>query len=170
MRWDDFRTQAERLIDGRSVRVGAWLYRRTGGRITRLWRRRALLLTTTGRRTGLPRTVFLQFFPQQESLIVVAANSGLPRNPAWYLNLKAQPQARVEVEGRTLEVRAEHLSPSEAEAFWPHILATAPDYDRYRRRTDRAIPLLRLVPQRTIDGGSLAPAPSGVEAGTWALE
>lgn len=63
MRLEEYRARAEHRIDRRSVQVGAWLYRRTGGRITRLWRRRALLLTTTGRRTGLPRTVFLQFFP-----------------------------------------------------------------------------------------------------------
>ncbi|MGS0688051.1 nitroreductase family deazaflavin-dependent oxidoreductase [Nakamurella sp. GG22] len=55
-------------------------------------------MTTTGRRTGLPRTVIVQFFPDHENLIVVAANSGLPNHPAWYLNLKAhrtpEPRSR----------------------------------------------------------------------------
>ena len=143
---EEFRTRAEHLIDTRSVGVGAWLYRRTRGRITRLWRRRALLLTTTGRRTGLPRTVFLQLFPDQVGFLVVAANSGLPHNPAWYLNLMAQPRARVEVEGRTLDVTAERLAVTETEAAWRQVLAAAPDYARYRRRTSRAIPLVRLVP------------------------
>lgn len=140
----------EHLIDTRSVRFGTWLYRRTDGRITRLWRRRALLLTTIGRRTGLRRTVLVQFFPDRGDFIVVAANSGLPVHPAWYFNLAAHPEARVEVEGHTLRVRAEQLSPDEAEEFWPQVLAAAPDYARYRQRTDRAIPLLRLVPQQGI--------------------
>jgi deazaflavin-dependent oxidoreductase (nitroreductase family) len=112
----------------------------------RLWGRRALVLTTTGRRSGLPRTVVVQFFPDGEDLVVVAANSGLPTHPAWYLNLTADPRARVEVEGRTLEVRAEELTPDEAAEQWPGVLAIAPDYARYRARTDRVIPLVRLVP------------------------
>lgn len=142
------KARIEHLIDTRSVKFGAWLYRRTGGRITRLWRRRALLLTTIGRRTGLLRTVLVQFFPDRGDFIVVAANSGLSVHPAWYFNLTAHPEALVEVEGRTLRVGAEQLSPDEAEEFWPQVLATAPDYARYRQRTDRRIPLLRLVPQQ----------------------
>lgn len=139
-------TRLEHAVDRRSVRVGAWLLRRTRGRIARLWRRRALVLTTSGRRTGLPRTVVVQWFPDGADLVVVAANSGLPTHPAWYLNLTAHPEARVEVDGATLRVRAEELTAAEAAALWPRVLAAAPDYDRYRRRTDRVIPLVRLRP------------------------
>jgi deazaflavin-dependent oxidoreductase (nitroreductase family) len=142
----DLRTRIEHAVDRHSVRVGAWLLRRTRGRIVRLWHRRALVLTTTGRRSGLPRTVVVQFFPDGENLVVVAANSGLPTHPAWYLNLTADPRARVEVEGRTLEVRAETMTPDAAAAWWPRVLEGAPDYARYRERTDRPLPLVRLVP------------------------
>jgi F420H(2)-dependent quinone reductase len=145
------RTRLEHAVDKHSVGVGAWLVRRTKGRIVRLWRRRALVLTVQGRRSGRPRTVVVQYFPDGEALVVVAANSGLPTHPAWYLNLAAVREARVEVEGRTLRVRAEQLSPEEAEAFWPRVLRQAPDYARYRQRTDRVIPLLRLVP---VDGSA----------------
>ena len=107
---EELKTRIEHLVDARSVRFGAWLYRRTNGRLPHLWRRRALILTATGRRSGLPRAVIVQFFPDGQDMIVVAANSGLPTHPGWYFNLKAHPQARVEVEGRTLEVRAEELS------------------------------------------------------------
>jgi deazaflavin-dependent oxidoreductase (nitroreductase family) len=79
-------------------------------------------------------------------MIVVAANSGLPTHPGWYFNLTAHPQAHVEVEGRTLDVRAEQLSPEEAAAFWPRVLDTAPEYAKYPRRTARVIPLVRLIP------------------------
>jgi deazaflavin-dependent oxidoreductase (nitroreductase family) len=139
-------TWIEHGLDTRSIRVGAWLLRRTGGRLAHLWRRRALILTTVGRRTRRPRTVIVQFFPDGGDLVVVAANSGMPRPPAWYLNLMAHPRAKVEVEGRTLQVRAEELPDREAEEFWPRVLAQAPDYRRYRERTDRVLPLVRLIP------------------------
>jgi deazaflavin-dependent oxidoreductase (nitroreductase family) len=139
-------TRIEHAVDTRSIRFGAWLLRRTRGRAAHLWRRRALVLTTVGRRTGRPRTVIVQFFPDGDDLVVVAANSGLPRPPAWYLNLMAHPRARVEVEGRTLQVRAEELPEPEAAEFWPRVLATAPDYRRYVERTGRALPLVRLRP------------------------
>ena len=143
---ETLRTRIEHQVDAHSIRVGAWLYRRTAGRITRVWGRRALLLTATGRRSGLPRTVIVQYFPDGHDMIVVAANSGLPTHPSWYLNLEAHPEARVEVEGRTLQVRAAELSPDESAAFWPRVLAAAPDYSRYLRRTTRVIPLVRLTP------------------------
>ena len=151
----DLRTRIEHAVDKRSVRIGAWLLRRTRGRIVRLWRRRALVLTTIGRRSGLPRTVVVQFFPDGEDLVVVAANSGLPTHPAWYLNLTAHPRARVEVEGRTLQVEAREMGPEEADAFWPRVLEAAPDYARYRERTGRVLPLIRLVPAepRTVTRG-----------------
>jgi deazaflavin-dependent oxidoreductase (nitroreductase family) len=150
---EELKTRIEHLVDTHSVRFGAWLYWRTNGHLLHLWHRRALILTATGRRSGLPRAVIVQFFPDGQDMIVVADNSGLPTHPAWYFNLKAHPEARVEVEGRTLEVRAEELSPEEAAAFWPRVLDTAPDYARYPRRTTRGIPLLRLIP---VGGGGQA--------------
>jgi deazaflavin-dependent oxidoreductase (nitroreductase family) len=139
-------TRVENAIDRHSVRFGAWLLRRTRGRAVHLWHRRALVLTTTGRRTGLPRTVVVQYFPDSRDMVIVAANSGMPTHPAWYLNLTEHPEATVDVEGQTMRVRAEEMPPAEADTWWPRVLATAPDYDRYRARTDRRLPLLRLVP------------------------
>lgn len=148
------RTRVEHEVDTRSVRLGVWLYRLTRGRLPHLWRRRALVLTATGRRSGRPRTVLVQFFPDGSDMVVVAANSGLPTHPAWYLNLKACPEVRVEVEGQAFPARAEELSPAEAASFWPRVLETAPDYAKYRRRTSRVIPLVRLTPTAHI-----APSP-----------
>lgn len=135
----------EHELDSRSVPVAAWLYRRTRGRIAHLYRRKVLVLTTTGRHSGVPRTVVVQYFPDGDDLIVVAANSGLDRHPAWYLNLMANPEAQAEVDGRSFDVRAEELSADEATKFWPQILNTAPDYARFTERTERTIPLVRLV-------------------------
>jgi deazaflavin-dependent oxidoreductase (nitroreductase family) len=140
------KTRIEHLVDTRSARLGAGLLRLTRGRIARLWRRRVLVLTTRGRRSGKERTVPLQYFPDGEAMVVVAANSGLASPPGWYFNLTADPRAQVEIEGRRLAVRAEELSAEAAAAFWPRVLRAAPDYARYPRRTSRRIPLLRLVP------------------------
>jgi deazaflavin-dependent oxidoreductase (nitroreductase family) len=136
----------EHAADTKGARVAAWLIRMARGRIGRLWGRRVLVLTTRGRRTGRQRTVPLQYFPDGHTFVVVAANSGLPAPPGWYFNLIAARRAIVDVEGRRLEVRAEELSDEEASAFWPTVLEVAPDYERYRTRTTRRIPLIRLIP------------------------
>jgi len=142
----------EHVPDRRLFPLGAWLYRRSNGRIVHLWHRRALILTARGRRSGLPRSVLLQFFPDGQDMIVVAANSGLPAHPGWYFNLKADPHADVEVEGATVHVRAEELSAEDAAAWWPRVLQIAPDYGRYLKRTNRVIPLLRLTPVGRVPG------------------
>ena len=143
---EQLKARLEHEMDVRSLGFGIWLYRKTGGRAPHLWHRRALVLTTTGRRFGHPRTVLVQFFPDGDDLVVVAANSGMPSHPGWYHNLRANPRAHVEVEGRQLDVRAEDLSTAEATAFWPRVLAIAPDYAKYQQRTTRSIPLVRLTP------------------------
>jgi len=136
-----FATRLENLIDRHSVRLGAWLLRRTRGRVVRLWHRRALLLTTRGRRSGSPRTVVLQYFPDGRDMVVVAANSGMPTDPAWYLNLINDPRATVEVDGRTMPVRAIPMTHDEAAVWWPRVLQTAPNYARFPKRTDRPLAL-----------------------------
>lgn len=138
------RTRFEHVVDTRGTRFAVWLYRRTRGRIASVWGRRVLVLTTTGRRTGLSRSVLLQYFVDGPDRVVVAANSGLDRPPAWYLNLTASPKAVVEVNGTRAAVVAEELPGDDARAFWPRILLAAPEYAKYPRRTSRRLPLVRL--------------------------
>jgi deazaflavin-dependent oxidoreductase (nitroreductase family) len=144
---DDLATRIEHEVDTRSVACGVWLYRRTGGRITRLWHRRAIVLTTTGRRSGRSRTVLVQVFQDGPHLFVVAANSGLKRPPGWYFNLMAEPRLVAELEGHSLRLRAEPLSETEASDLWhATVLVVAPDYEKYERRMGRIPPIFRLVP------------------------
>jgi len=124
------------------------VFRRTKGGITERWHVDALVLTTTGRRSGKPRTTVLRYFPDGDAMIVAAANDGGPRDPAWYHNLVACPDARVEIMGRSVEVLAEVLPPDSADAWWERIVAISPEYDRFRRARSRAIPILRLMPAR----------------------
>jgi|SRR5664280_1089365 len=134
-------------LDARFGGVAIWLYRVTRGRITRPWGKRALVLTTRGRRTGRTRTVLLQYFPDGADFVVVAANSGRPKHPGWYHNLTAAPDATVEIDGRRMQIHAVELSDTDACSFWPTVTATDPTYARIPQRTTRRIPLLRLVPQ-----------------------
>ena len=126
--------------------LGVLVYRRTRGGISRPWHVDALLLTTHGRRSGRQRTVVLQFFADGDAMIVAAANDGGAANPGWYLNLRANSAARVEVMGREIAVEAEELPADEAAAWWQRILSRDPTYERYARATSRRIPILRLVP------------------------
>jgi deazaflavin-dependent oxidoreductase (nitroreductase family) len=143
---EQLKARIEHEVDTRSVGFGVWLYRVTRGRVVRLWRRRAIVLTTTGRRSGRPRTVLVQVFADGPDLLVVAANSGLPRPPGWYFNLCADPHLVADLDGRRLRLRAELLPEAEAADRWDRVvLATAPDYERYPRRTGRIPPVFRLV-------------------------
>jgi deazaflavin-dependent oxidoreductase (nitroreductase family) len=135
-----------RELDHRLTPLGVAVFRRTKGAVAKPWKVDALLLTTRGRRSGRERTVVLQWFRDGEAMVVVAANDGGSADPAWYLNLVAEPSARVEVEGRRIEVRAEVLSDDESAAWWPRILERSPEYERYRRATDRPFPVVRLAP------------------------
>lgn len=151
------RTRFEHAVDTRSAGLGVWLLRRTRGRLAGLWGRRALVLMTRGRKTGRTREVPLQYSPDGDSMVVVAANSGMPRAPGWFHNLVADPRAVVDVGGRRLRVRAHVLGAEEAAAFWPRVLDAAQDYARYPERTSRTIPLVRLVP----DSPRAVPSPGG---------
>jgi deazaflavin-dependent oxidoreductase (nitroreductase family) len=143
---EKLRTRIEHEVDTRSVRFGVWMYRITRGRVVRLWRRRAIVLTTTGRRSAQPRTVLVQVFQDGADLLVVAANSGLPRPPGWYFNLRAEPRLDAELDGQRLRLRAELLPEAAAAERWSRVVLTAaPDYERYERRTGQVPPIFRLV-------------------------
>ena len=135
----------QRALDRWLSPLGVWIYRRTKGGIAGPWKRDVLLLTTTGRRSGRPRTVVLQFFRDGDAMILAAANDGGRSHPGWYFNLTAEPIASVEVAARRLAVRAEVLPPVDSASWWPWIVARDPTYVRYGSATSRTIPIVRLV-------------------------
>lgn len=136
----------QRAVDRRLSPFGVWMYRRTKGGIAGPWKKDVLLLTTTGRHSGRRRTVVLQFFRDGDAMVLAAANDGGRSHPGWYFNLASQPVASVEVNARRFSVRSEVLAPGEAAGWWPRIVARDPTYVRYGSATERAIPIVRLVP------------------------
>jgi deazaflavin-dependent oxidoreductase (nitroreductase family) len=135
-----------RELDHRLSPIGVWAMRRTKGSLAGPFNVHALVLTTTGRKSGQQRNVVLQYFPDGEAMIVVATNDGGPTHPAWYLNLRANPSAEVEVEGRRTPVSASELGGDEAAGWWRQILERSPEYERYSRAAHRSFPILRLTP------------------------
>ncbi len=127
------------------TRVHRWVYRSSGGRLgARLGGHPMLLLTTVGRRSAQQRTVPLLYVPDGGRWLVVASNAGDDRAPAWWLNLEAKPEARVQVGTATHRVRARRADPEERARLWPRVLEAYPDYAVYERRTRRPIPLVVL--------------------------
>ena len=106
-----------------------------------------LLLNTTGRKSGKRRTTPLVYATDGDDFILIASNGGAPRHHAWYLNLKAHPEATVEIGDREVLVRAEEVTdPEEKARLWQKMVEIYPGYDNYQRKTDREIPLLVLHP------------------------
>lgn len=123
------------------------IYRWTGGRVGgRLMNMPVLLLTTRGRKKGRDRTRALTYFPKEGTYVVVASFLGEPRHPDWWLNLRAHPEAWIQVGGRRLEVRAREAQGEERERLWTEIVAAQPDYAEYQKRTSRRIPVVILEP------------------------
>ena len=123
----------------------ALLYRATRGRLgRRLGGHPVLLLTTTGRHSGKKHTVPLLYLREGADLVIVASFAGHDRHPAWYLNLKAGPQAVAQVEGARFPVLARDATPEERPRLWALAVAEYPGYAGYQQRTTRLIPLVLL--------------------------
>lgn len=123
------------------------LYRATAGRVLG-WFDTApiLLLTTVGRRSGRRRTAPVIYVPG-EAPALVASNGGARRHPQWFLNLRAHPEATIEVGGERFEVVAEEVTGPERDEIWKRATAIYPGYARYQRGLDRQIPVVVLRPR-----------------------
>jgi deazaflavin-dependent oxidoreductase (nitroreductase family) len=107
---------------------------------------RALLLTTTGRRTGQSRVLPLAYFRDGDNLALIASNFGRPNPPAWWLNLQAHPAATVQIGRRVLRVRARQATPAEQGRIWQRAVRAYPPWTTYQRRVSRLIPVVILEP------------------------
>ena len=130
-----------------ATRLHTWVYRRSGGRVLgRLGGQPVLLLQTTGRRSGLSRTTPVQYLAHGESLVVVAADHGARRPPAWYLNLCATESGRVRVGAQTFAVAARETSGDERTERWDQLIAANRYLPKVQTRAGRQLPVLILTP------------------------
>jgi deazaflavin-dependent oxidoreductase (nitroreductase family) len=127
--------------------MSGWL-RRQGGRFMGM---DVLFLTTTGRRTGALRETPVTWFADgEDAWLIVASAAGAAGNPAWYHNIAAHPD-RVWIDiprQRKLRVRPEQLEGARRDDAWRRIVQAQPRYAGYQERTDRPLPVIRLVPDR----------------------
>lgn len=140
------------------TRAHAWVYLLTGGRFGgRLLGMQQVLLTTRGRRSGLPRTTPLSAFPlgagssagspPAGALVLVASDGGRPQHPQWYRNLLADPDVVVQLGRTPVRMRARMATDGEREELWPRVVAAYRGYADYQGRTERRIPLVICEPR-----------------------
>lgn len=144
---------ATRIIKVMS-RVNIRIYRATGGRVGKNWRIMAgfkkpvpiCLLTTTGRKTGRPRTVPLCYLADGANIVLVASVGGLPANPHWFGNIRANPAVEIEIGKQRVAYSARQANPAERDRLWPALLELYSDYASYQAWTDREIPVVICEP------------------------
>lgn len=127
------------------TRLHSEVYRRTGGRFAgKAGKTQFLLLTTTGRRSGQPRTTPLNYLEDGDTLVLVASYGGDDRDPQWLRNLRADPVASVQIGAQHHGVRARVATEEERSRLWPKLVEMYPGYDRYQAKTSRQIPVVVL--------------------------
>jgi deazaflavin-dependent oxidoreductase (nitroreductase family) len=131
----------DQLFGDEHVRV----YRETAGERGYHWRgTTVLLLTTEGRRSGESRTTPLIHRTDGDRWVVVASKGGAPANPSWFENLKANPEATIEVKDENIAVRSSVAEGEERARLWSLMTEVWPAYNDYQTRTERQIPVVVL--------------------------
>jgi F420H(2)-dependent quinone reductase len=131
----------------RFVAISVWLYRRSGGRIGGTFAGApVLLLEHIGRKSGRHRTVPVCYLSNGEDLVIAAARAGSDVNPAWWLNLQANPHTSVTIGSDRRAVTVRQATAAEKQELWPRLIALSGDYAVYQRRTGRDIPVVVLSP------------------------
>ena len=129
------------------MRLQIFMYRRSGGKsFGHLRGMPILLLTTIGRKSGKQRVTPVMYIRDGNNNVVTASNSGEDKHPGWFVNLRANPQITIEVDGMTKSVMAHQASPEEKARLWLQLVEQAPFFDGYRKKTRRDIPMVILQP------------------------
>jgi deazaflavin-dependent oxidoreductase (nitroreductase family) len=121
-------------------------YRETGGQMGHDWKRgtSTLILSTKGRKSGEQRDTPLIYGRSGDDYVVVASQGGKPQHPAWYLNLREDPNVGVQVWDDVFPARARTATPEERAKLWPMMNEEWPPYDEYQTKTTREIPVVIL--------------------------
>ena len=123
-------------------------YLESGGEDGHEWRPGVptLLLTTTGRKSGVKRRTALIYGRDTADYVVVASQGGDPRHPAWYLNLDANPEVEIQVKDRRMRAHARTATAEEKPELWETMTREWHAYDEYQQSTDREIPVVVIEP------------------------
>jgi deazaflavin-dependent oxidoreductase (nitroreductase family) len=150
--------QLDSPIVGRIIKIGSRLntrlYKLTGGRLGGTWRVGAALtkptpvclLTSKGRKSGEARTVPLLYLTDGDDIVVVASQGGLPKNPAWFYNVRADPSVQIQIGPDSKAYIARIADDVERAELWPRLVELYADFDTYAAWTDRVIPVVICSP------------------------
>ena len=121
-------------------------YLETDGERGHDWKRGAptLILWTRGRKSGEERLTPLIYGMHGDDPVIVASKGGKPEHPAWYLNLRDDPEVQVQIWGDRFTARARDATPEERPELWKQMAEIWPHYDNYQQKTDREIPVVIL--------------------------
>jgi deazaflavin-dependent oxidoreductase (nitroreductase family) len=120
-------------------------FRANDGKVTGMFAESPLLvLTTTGAKSGQPRTVPLVYTKNGDRLVIIASKGGAPTNPAWFHNLVTNPIVTIELPGETFQAKAEVVEGEERDRLFDQQAAQMPGFAEYQRNTTRRIPVVVL--------------------------
>jgi len=141
-------TTLKRRMTRTGGQIGVWMYRRLDGRLSSGSKDvHVLMITSPGRRTGLPRSTCVRYLETDEGYVVWGTGSGSPTDPDWFRNLRGAQTADVQLRARHVTVRPRELLGEERDATWRDVvLAQAPEVAKYEKRAGRVIPVAVLTP------------------------
>ena len=141
-------TSRKRRMARAGNHIGVWMYRTLNGRLSSGSKNvTVLMITTPGRRTGIPRSTCVRYLETPAGLVVWGTGSGSPQDPDWFRNLREADTALVQVREREFTVRPHELQGEERDTMWRDtILAQAPGVSRYAHKAGRTIPVAVLEP------------------------
>jgi deazaflavin-dependent oxidoreductase (nitroreductase family) len=123
--------------------INSLLIRLSRGRLgSKLGTQSVFILVTVGRRSGQERAIPIAYFDYEGKYLIVASNWGKEKNADWYLNLKKDPQAKLEINGKTVSVVAREAQSEEYDRLWKFATERHPPYLDYQEMTTRHIPIM----------------------------
>ena len=137
-------------VTNRLMAGHTWLYKKTGGRIGHTFPGfpTMLLLDHVGAKSGVRRTSPLLYVEDGPNLVIIASKGGYPKNPAWFYNLRANPDTTVQVGSEKRAVRAREATEEERPRLWAKAVASYGNYEHYQARSrGRKIPIVVLEPR-----------------------
>lgn len=128
--------------------INAFLIRITRGRIgSQLGTQTILILNTVGRKSGQPRSIPIAYFFYEGKYLVVESNWGRDNHADWYFNLLSQPQASIEVKGKTINVNSRFAEGEEYTRLWDYVTKKHAPYLDYQKMTSRKLPIAIFEPR-----------------------
>jgi len=136
------------IVKGLS-KLNAWVFKKSNGRfLNRVKGLEICVVTMKGAKSGKMLDFPLMYVPYKEGVLLVASFGGAPKHPVWYYNLVANPAIEVRAKGQLMHLQARRVSSEEKSALWSICCEHYPDYETYRHRTARDIPVFECLPEK----------------------